>query len=279
MTKRTGATNRLAIGMNNPLKVLLYDIEILQRDLGDAWRTMGAAHSNMISVSFVWLKDYLKKGKRAIKNINLIHTGELDTLDPFSETADKKLVTRFHEILKTADVAVGHYSNQFDWKYVQGKFLKYGLPDLTHLERRDTCMICRRHLKLGGNRLDHVAQFFGVVNKQSIDHKNWMAVYTRSKKALRSIAHYNNGDVETLAEIYLKLEPLWINRQHVGVLNGHTRISCPKCGSEDTHLAKTRATPSGLIRKQLQCYGCGKYFTVASGIYFKEKAKRDEQSN
>lgn len=258
-----------------PLNVLLYDIEILQRTLGDAWRTMGAAHSNIISISYVWLNDWLKEGPKAIQNINLRDTGELEKLDPFSETADKKLITRFHKILGSADVAVGHYSDRFDWKYLQSKFVKYGLPDLLHLERRDTCMIARRHLKLGGNRLDNVARFFGVTPKQPIDHKHWMGVWCGRKDSLRKIATYNDGDVETLCEIYLKLENLFDVRQHMGVLNGYTRISCPRCGSARTKVKQSRTTPTGMRRKQLKCKDCSKHFTMAETVYLSEKAKKN----
>ena len=250
------------------LKQLLYDIEIVQTTLGDAWRTMSAPSSILISFSYIWYDDYLKG--RQPKNLNLLTTGEFHELNPLKTGLDDKLVQKVHEVMMQADILVGHYSTPFDGKYLHAKFLRLGLPDFKHIEQRDTCLTARRFLKLGSNRLNSLADFFGVPRKIEIDHKHWMGVWNRRESSMRTIARYNDGDVLTLGGVYQKMMPLFNVQQHVGALMGNGRCSCKYCGGTDMLFSKRRTTATGMLRIQLQCGTCGKYQTVAPSIFEKE---------
>lgn len=242
--------------MNKP-NVLLYDIEIVQRNLGDSWRTMGADHSFITAFGYRW--EHL--GKNRVIDLNTTET--LEDLDPFNDTADREVVTQAHEVMSQADLLVGHYSNQFDWKYMNAKFDYYGLSPLTHIPKRDTCMKARSVYKLSSKRLGNLCKFFNVPTKIGIDHKLWFSLYQHKKAAMTEISDYCKGDVEALYGLYTKMKHHFPAVYHQGEMAGHSKyVSCPECASLNVIKRKPYITAGGVSKYRMSCNDCTRWFAV-----------------
>lgn len=244
--------------MSSKLKVLFYDIEITPRTLGDAWFTMGAANSFLVTFGYRWGHE------KKTHYIDLTTTNTLHKLDPFNDTCDKEVVKAAHKIMSEADILVAHYGNKFDWKYMNAKFEKNGLGALTHIPKRDTCLQARRVYKIGSNTLRRLAEFFGGAKKTDIDKRHWFALYTRSKASMKLISEYCAGkgdsDVNALYDIYKQMEKHFPVVYHVGVMVGkHKALSCPACASSNLIRRGTYTKPGGGKYIRVSCHDCGKW--------------------
>lgn len=253
-------------------KVLLYDIEIVQRNLGDSWRTMGADHSFITAFGYRW--EHEKKNHV----IDLHTTNSLKNLDPFNDTADRKVVVAAHKIMSQADMSVGHYATNFDWKYMNAKFDYYGLPSLSHIPKRDTCMKARSMYKLSSKRLGNLCNFLGIPTKIGIDHKLWFSLYQGGSKAtmaMKKISKYCKGDVEALFGLYQKLKPHWPAYYHTGIMSGKSQYaSCPECGSLDIIKRKPYVTAAGVAKYRMSCKACNRWFVLNRSGLLKHAKKQ-----
>lgn len=247
------------------IKVLLYDIEITPRTLGDSWITMGAANSFLVTFGYRW--EHEKKSKY----IDLNTTKTLQDLDPFDDSVDELLVHKAHEIMSQADILVAHYGNKFDWKYMNAKFEKFNLTPLGHIPKQDTCFMARKMYKIGSNTLRNLAKYFGGSKKVDIDKRHWLALYCKNKKSMKEISMYCAGpgdsDVNALYDIYQKMRHHFPAVYHVGMLDGKLRSrSCPSCGSKKIIKRKNIISASGTRNTRMSCNSCGKWFQLPTSL-------------
>jgi len=141
---------------------------------------------------------------------------------------DKKLLKEASKLLIEADLTVAHFGSVFDRRFIQGRLLINNLPPIPATRMRDTCMISRSVAKFSSNRLKHLANILQLKNRK-LDNKwptAWFKVMQGDLKALKGLAHYCEGDVLALEELYLRL---------ANFDNAHPRIHfgevCGRCGS------------------------------------------------
>lgn len=182
---------------------------------------------------------------------------------------DHKLVKEFYDVMLEADEVVGHNGDRFDIKWFKTRCLYHGITKMPDIKSIDTLKIARKEFKFNSNRLDYIAKFLGFEGKIKTTFDLWKQVMANDKQALKDMITYCKGDVVVLEKVYNKLEGYTKAKTHVGVLNGHSKCSCPKCGSNNTVLRKTRVSAAGTISKQLQCKDCKSYFTISKTEYDK----------
>jgi uncharacterized protein YprB with RNaseH-like and TPR domain len=196
------------VNVANP-KVLIFDIEsagvnALQADLGF-----------VIVFGYKWL------GEKQAHSI---------TIDPASlkRFDDRKLLQEASKLLNEADLTVAHFGSVFDRRFIQGRLLINNLAPIPPTKMRDTCMIARSVAKFSSNRLKHLAKILDL-RHQKLDNNwpmAWFKVMQGDIKALRGMAHYCEGDVLALEELYKRLLPFD---------NAHPRMyfdGCGHCGSK-----------------------------------------------
>ena len=81
---------------------------------------------------------------------------------------------------------------------------------------------------------------------------------------------YNIQDIVTLEELYLKLRPHDTRHPNVAVYGEPTEITCPKCGSEDSHKRGFYRTNVGKYQR-FRCNNCGGWHRSRYTEYPKEK--------
>lgn len=192
-------------------KILSFDIEsagvnALKADLGF-----------VIVFGYKWLHE-----KKA-KSITIAQTA-LKRFD------DRELLKEASKLLIEADLTVAHFGSVFDRRFIQGRLLINHLPPIPPTKMRDTCMIARSVANYSSNRLKHLAKILDL-SHQKLENNwptAWFKVMQGDMAALKGLAHYCEGDVLALEELYKCLLPF--DNPHPRIVDD--RSKCSNCGGD-----------------------------------------------
>ena len=151
-----------------------------------------------------------------------IRSGVLSSHEARSQD-DIRIVSDLADVLRDADIVVGHNIARFDVPKLNSRLLLNDLEPLGPLRMVDTLQLARRSFKLVSNKLDYLAQMLGVGSKISTSFDLWLRCYHGDDKALREMARYNRGDVKIQEAVYEALLP------HV---KGLPRTADPESGDD-----------------------------------------------
>jgi len=183
---------------------------------------------------------------------------------------DKEMLLRFIEVANESDDMVAHFGDSFDLKWFRTRCLYHGIQTFPFYRTTDTCKLARQYFYFNSNKLDYIAQFLGLGKKKSHPYSLWVDVALhRDKKALKDMLAYCKNDVVMLENVYNELIKHCKPNVHVGVLHGNEKWSCAFCGGTNVSKSKERVTAMGAKRYQMQCSGCGKYYTISNAVYNK----------
>jgi DNA polymerase elongation subunit (family B) len=161
--------------------------------------------------------------------------GERDII--FKKTGDKDMVQAMWNLLDEADCVVHYNGKSFDMKHLNREFIKEGLPPPSNYFQVDLLTEVRRNFKLASNKLDFVAQYFGLGAK--VKHAGielWYGCMNDDDRDWKIMEKYNRVDVQLLPKLYKYMLPWIKGHPNVGlaVLNP-TSLVCPTCGSQGKH--------------------------------------------
>lgn len=247
-------------------KVLLYDLEVSPEMVWcypPRWQTFVIKveqRQKLMSFSYKWL------GEKKIyhENLSKMPGYKSNPLD------DKKLSEKLHKIMSEADVIIGHNSVSFDDKMANMFFVSNGLEPLPSHKVIDTKNMAKHNFRYGSNKLDDLAEHFGLKGKTDVRHSDiWYECFVnKDKKMWKLMQVYNDQDVRITEEIYMKMRPFMRNHPAISRVTGEWD-SCPRCGSYDYRVKAYRTTNISRYR-QYFCSGCGGYFSDRKAISEKE---------
>jgi DNA polymerase elongation subunit (family B) len=169
---------------------------------------------------------------------------------------DYLVCKKAYEILKDADAVVTHNGKRFDWKFLQTRLKKNGLPELPKIIHIDTCAVAKSEYSLFSNRLKDLAIFLGVAPKISTSGKQlWTRIYRGDKTAQREMTLYCKQDVNTTTECALSMRSVIRNWPNLNLYN-KKQNGCPTCGSSKLQCNGYYPTKTKLI-KRYRCMSCG----------------------
>ena len=251
--------------VNKP-RILVYDIETAPI-LGDVWSLwqqnvgLNQIHKNGYIMS--WCAKWLDED--ATYYMDCRENGEAD---------EKHIVQCLVDMLEEADIVVAHNGDNFDWKWVAGRALVYGMPPMAPSRKIDTLKVVKANFRIPSNKLEFIAKFLGCTekddHKEFAGHKMWHECLKGNQKAWQEMEDYNRQDVLTLEEVYLKLRPWIRNHPHVGVYNDVELPSCPRCGSTDLNKRGYVYTNASRFTR-LRCNGCGSWSRQKGTVLSKGK--------
>lgn len=146
---------------------------------------------------------------------------------------DKPLLEAALKIMEQADILVAHFGDFFDRPFFQGRCAIHGLKPPPPTKQRDTWQIARRAFKFSNNRLQHLADIFGLSHRKRIKKVPeewpgwWMRALAGDQKAIKEMAKYCRQDVQTLEALYLRLR----NYDTAHPRLSSDRSTCRMCGS------------------------------------------------
>ncbi len=178
------------------------------------------------------------------------------------DQCDKKLLTKFVAVMHSADEIVTQNGDRFDTPWIRTRCLKHGIsmsPDFVSI---DTLKIARSKFRFNSNKLDYIATYLGIGEKQPTGFGLWKDITLhKDKKAMKQMVEYCEHDVRLLEKVWDRMNQYAPSKSSVA----ETLADCPECGSSDTKTTIQRKTAAGHKKTQLLCNGCGKFFTVPTG--------------
>jgi predicted PolB exonuclease-like 3'-5' exonuclease len=187
---------------------------------------------------------------------------------------DGEMLRKFMAVANEADELVHHFGDRFDLPWFRTRCLLNGLEPLPPYKTLDTKMWASKYFYFNSNKLDYISQVLGHGGKEKMEFDDWKRiVMLNCKRSLDKMCHYCGVDVEKLEKVYHDLKFCVKPKSHAGVMAGLDRWTCPRDGSKNVYLSKTKISSSGYKSYQMKCNDCGGYFTI------NESAFRDYQAN
>lgn len=138
---------------------------------------------------------------------------DYDKLTPEDRTVknkiriDKRLTQSLVDAISKYDVIVTWYGEGFDLPFVRSRAIFHDIefPNYGNIISIDAWRIARQRLKIHSNRLDSVAEFFGVNSKTKLDFNAWVGAVFGDEPSLNRVLEHNKQDVITLDKCYNRL--------------------------------------------------------------------------
>lgn len=238
------------------LKVVIYDLETIP-DMTEVMKIFPSLSDYpgltlKATITSILCAGWKELGKKKVHCINAWDfPGWKDSINN-----DKPVVEALYKILCTADVVITHNGKRFDWKFLETRLLKHGLPPLPKLIHIDTCAVSKGKLLSFNNRLNTLAKFLTEEKKMENGGWDlWVRCSNRDRKALATMARYCKQDVRTTEAIFMRLKPLIAQMPNMNIFS-REKVRCPNCGSLAIQ-KRGRQVMKTAVLQRLQCMDCG----------------------
>jgi hypothetical protein len=259
--------------MLNDVNIVLWDIETLPH-IGLHWgmwkqNIQGyaiAQQSAMFCISYKWLHS------KRIHNISASDVSGWQK-DPYAH--ERYLAESFIPILESADFAVAHNGDGFDYKKLKAVSVMQNLKPF-RARTVDTLKMARRAgMFPKGNKLDNLAEVLGLAKKSPMGFNDWkqIALYGSTKHADK-MNKYCNQDVQVLEDVFLRLWPHTESvLPNIAALGGKgpDAVACDRCGSED-FVKNGTYIKNVLVYQRYMCNHCGAAFLGRKALKVTEGA-------
>jgi len=248
--------------MSKSRKRLFYDIETSFCE-GHFWRPgynqvirpdQILKHAKIICISWKW------EGKDKIHNI---HWG-------LNEQCDKAIIEKIIEQLNKADEIVAHNGDRFDIKWIRARAAYHSIPMRPSYRMIDTYKISKSLFALPSHSLANIANYFGLPAKKDPGGlQTWVDIIIhRSRKALKTMVWYCDGDITTLEAVYQKIRSYAPHKFNYAIKGGETKFHCPEClllGEYNKFYTTAAGTPTHYMRCKDKT--CGQTWTINNKTY------------
>jgi len=187
---------------------------------------------------------------------------------------DKGLLSQIWQLMDEADIIVGQNSKRFDEKKLMARFIINGFPPPSSFRSVDTLEVAKRVAKFTSNKLAYTTDKLCTKFKK-LDHGKyagfelWKACEAGDEDAWLEMKKYNQYDVLSLEEYYLKLRPY--DKRHPN-LNVFGEINKCLCGSVDFKEHGRPVFENRAIWTRFICTNCGaEYKDKSFNLLTKEK--------
>mgnify|MGYP001366378229 CR=1 FL=1 len=148
---------------------------------------------------------------------------------------DYKLCLKLRDILSEADIVVAHNGRAFDMKFINSRFVAWGIDPPSPYQQIDTCESAKKHFGFTYNSLEHLAIALKCKHKKLKHDKYdgislWIECLAGNKDAWAEMKKYNINDILALEDIYVKLRPYIVGHPNLGIFVDINDPICPKCG-------------------------------------------------
>ena len=145
---------------------------------------------------------------------------------------DKRIVKKLWKLFNEADILIAHHGRKFDIPKSKQRFVLNGLKPNSPYQIIDTKELAKREFDFTHNKLDYIAQIFGMKRKKPTDFQLWVDCMKGDKKALDYMLKYNEEDVLILEEVYLGLRGWMKSHPNLGLYTLDEESMCPTCGDK-----------------------------------------------
>lgn len=181
----------------------------------------------------------------------------ISDFEPDSAIDDEGIVTLANEKLHEADFIITYFGKGFDLKFLNTKFLEYGLPIPPSVPHIDLFFVVKSNLSLSRKSLGNVGYLLDLeATKTPVSAAIWKEAMIGVPKAIKYVKEHNKNDVLITEGAYYRLRPLI--RQHPRV-NGYG--PCRACGQETLQRRGSAVTIHKGLQYRYHCQNpeCGSW--------------------
>ena len=189
---------------------------------------------------------------------------------------DSKLLDSLWKLLDEADVVIGQNSKKFDAKKINARFIMNGYTPPSSYKHIDTLQMAKSSFAFTSNKLEYMSdklctKYKKLTHQSFAGYKLWAECLKDNPEAWAEMRLYNEYDVLSLEELYLKLAP-W-DKKHVNfnLFNEGTDVVC-RCGSTDIVEYGFAYTGTSKFQRY-RCRDCGAESRGRTNLFDKEKRK------
>jgi len=181
---------------------------------------------------------------------------------------DKQLVREILDWLDRADYVITHNGKGFDIPIIKARAVVHGFQPPSPHKDIDTLTIAKKEFRFTRNTLLNLCDELKVTKKKMTHAKFpgaklWVECLKGNDEAWEEMKAYNEMDVISLEEVYLKLRAWYTNHPNINVDDADDEMRCPKCGSNHLQKRGFFTTNTGKYQK----YGCVSCGGFSSGRY------------
>lgn len=279
------------------MRRLFYDIET-SLSIGTFWRPSWRTrityeqvihHSRVICISYAWETDLIDARERAKQNGENPTTAMEEVVQSlrWDRGDDQMMLKQFAVIADRADEMIAHNGDRFDMKHLATRCVKLGVDWNPYNATYDTLKRCRGDFNFPSNRLNDVAEFLGVPGKTKTKYDWWKKITIAAfidrtfdeeyDGYMDEMVFYCNRDVVVLFLVWEIIAPAGKHKHHAGVMAGGEKYSCPHCGGTHIKSNKRRVSRTGMIKRDMWCKDCRKYYTISNKTYMTYLRDRSEK--
>lgn len=238
-------------------KILFWDIETAPMQ---AWvwgrKEQWIPQENIINRWHVICASWKWEGEDEIHSVSVLDSKSRFRKDPRD---DYMVIKQIYKTPDYADILVHHNGDSFDLKRVKTRGLYHGLGPLPKIKTVDTLKQARKHFNFPSNKLDDIAEYFGLARKHKVTMKDFIGCANGDEEAILKILKYNKQDINIQEDVFKKIRP-YIDMPNMGLFEqGVRHIVCPNCASPAKREAGKAYTNSGIYQRYA-CKDCGKKY-------------------
>ena len=173
---------------------------------------------------------------------------------------DKAIAKDLYDIMKDAQLIIGHNIRRFDLPMARARFLIHELSPIGGWQTVDTLTDFKRQFKFPKNNLDYLSELTGGEGKTYLKHSDliWKCL-EGDKKEWDLMKTYNKRDVSITRDLYMKTRGWYTNHPNLSFYTRDER-ECPVCHSQKVQSRGNQKYFRQGIRQRYQCRDCGKWF-------------------
>lgn len=210
----------------------------------------------------------LKTGEVTGRNLTDYSLFDIDHHDDYALCLD------IWNELDAADIIIAHNGVKFDRAYINQRFAYHGMQPPSHYVVVDTLKAAKKNFALPSNALKELCLYFETENFK-LDNEGfslWKACWDGDRDAFGRMQTYNDGDVASLRDLYLKILAWIPQHPNVGAYYSDESCRCPKCGSKDVAVIEGKFFHTAVSTFEIiRCKECGSQSRGRANLRTKEK--------
>lgn len=169
---------------------------------------------------------------------------------------DRRVVSSIHNLLDEADIVIAHWGTRFDVPMLNGRFVMYNMSPPSSFQLIDTKIHAAKAFRFPSNKLDYLAQQFGVGKKIKTDFELWGNCLKGDEQALEQMDIYCQEDVRILESVYLHMRAYIKPHPNIGLYIDSDLQLCPSCSSSRLIVKGSYYTTMNKY-DEMKCLDCG----------------------
>lgn len=217
--------------------------------------------------AFISPEQVIKRGYLLSYSVADLHTGEVTgrnltdyPLFDIDYSDDWELCQELWHVLNDADIIIAHNGYKFDRAYINQRFAFHGMIPPSHYVVVDTLKAAKKQFALPSNALKEMCLYFETESFK-LDNEGfplWKACCEGDRDAFGRMQTYNDGDVVSLRDLYLKILPWIPQHPNVSAYYEDEVARCPRCGSVHVHIESGKKYNTAISTfNVIRCEDCG----------------------